>query len=138
MSWVRLFVSPFGAIGQRAFVHGVIVIVFVNVLLTTTAMGLRGPAGWPLLATLYPTLCVTAKRLRAFGAPGWIQAPQRAAVAAALLTPLAPEAWWSAHAPLEWVIWGVAAVAAAGDGAMYLFLALHPRRPADRIEEIFG
>ncbi|MEJ0066690.1 MAG: hypothetical protein WDM85_15795 [Caulobacteraceae bacterium] len=138
MSWVRLFISPFGAIGQRSFVHGVIVITFVNMLMTTSALALHGPVGWPLLATLYPTACVTAKRLHTFTVSGWIQAPQRAAVAAALLTPLAPDSWWTAHSPLEFVVWGVALVAAAGDGAMYLYLALNPRQPPDRIGEIFG
>lgn len=138
MNWIRLFVSPFGAIGQRTFFHGVLVIVFVNLLMTTSAAVLHAPVGWPLLATLYPTLCVTAKRLRAFKVSGWAQAPQRAAVAAALLTPLVRDDWWAAHSPLQFVIWGVGALAALGDGLMYLYLALDPRRPPDRIEEIFG
>ena len=137
MNWVRLFVTPFGAIGQRSFVHGVIVIVFVNMVLTTGAAVLHGPIGWPLLATLYPTACVTTKRLHAFNLSGWAQTPQRAAVAAALLTPLVSSAWWQTHAPLEDVVWGGGLIAAAADAAMYLYLALSPRRP-DTIDDIFG
>ena len=94
-----------------------VVIVFVNMLLTTSALALHGPVGWPMLSTLYPTACVTAKRLHAFNVSGWVQIPQRAAVAAALLTPLVAGGWWQTHEPLEDVVWGVGLVAAAGDGA---------------------
>lgn len=138
MTWVRLFVSPFGAIGGRSFLHGIIVITFVNTVLTTGALVLHAPVGWPLLATLYPTLCVTTKRLHTLGVSGWVQAPQRAAVAATLATPLVPGDWWAAHTPLEYVVWGVGLAAAAGDALMFLYLALHPRSPADHVDEIFG
>ena len=138
MNWVRLFISPFGAIGGRTFQHGIIVITFVNTAMTPLAFLLHGPFGWPMLATLYSTVCVTTKRLHTLGASGWVQAPQRAAVAAALATPLLRSDWWNAHYPLEYVIWGVGLVAAAGDALLFLYLALHPRHPADHVGEIFG
>ncbi|HZZ88426.1 MAG TPA: hypothetical protein VFE13_08825 [Caulobacteraceae bacterium] len=138
MTWVRLFVSPFGVIGQRTFFHGVVVIVFVNLTVTLGAAALRGAVGWPLLATLYPTVCVTTKRLHAFNVSGWRQAPQRVAVAVALASTLVPPAWWAGRTPLQVAIWAAAGVAALADALMYLYLALSPRGPADAIDEIFG
>jgi uncharacterized membrane protein YhaH (DUF805 family) len=99
---------------------------------------LQGPVGWPLLATLYPTVCVTAKRLHTFNVSGWLQAPQRAAVAVALASTLIAPAWWSERMPLQIAIWGAAGVAAIADALMYLYLAISPRGPGDVIDEIFG
>jgi uncharacterized membrane protein YhaH (DUF805 family) len=137
VNWVRLFVSPSGAIGQRTFVHGVIVIVFVNLLMTVAALWLHGPVGWPLLATLYFTACVTTKRLHTFNLSGWVQAPQRAVVAGALLTPLTPTAWWQTHPLFLSAAWVVGILAVVSDATLYLYLAINPRRP-QQIEEIFG
>ena len=137
MNWVRLFVSPSGAIGRRTFVHGVIVIVFVNLLMTVTALTLRGPVGWPLLTTLHSTVCVTTKRLHAFNISGWVQLPQRVVLAGALLTPLTSSAWWQAHQLILSAAWIVDPLAVVCDAILYPYLAIHPRRP-QQIDEIFG
>jgi uncharacterized membrane protein YhaH (DUF805 family) len=138
VTWVRLFVSPFNAIGQRSFVHGVIVVLFVNTTLIFGAMlSLHQFLAWPMLSTLWPTICLTAKRLHTFNASGWLQAPQRAVVAVAMLTSLVPTAWWPSNPWLLSGLWLVTSAALAADVVTFLFLTLHPKAPPD-VGEIFG
>ncbi|HEY1427547.1 MAG TPA: hypothetical protein VGF50_12810 [Caulobacteraceae bacterium] len=140
MKWIGLFVTPAGAIGRRTFQHGVVVVVFVNVLITVAAMALRLPVGWPVLATLWPTACVTTKRLHTFGLSGWVQAPQRATVGSVLAATAAPgiNAWPSTHPWLVLTAFGFLLTALAADAALYGYLLLSPRGPSETLEQVFG
>jgi uncharacterized membrane protein YhaH (DUF805 family) len=139
VNWIRLFVSPYGAIGRRTFFHGLLVVVFVNLSLTISGMMIsHQPHVWPMLATLWPTICITSKRLHTFDRSGWLQTPQRATLVGVLLAPMVPSTWWSSHAwPLA-ALWLLAIAAVIADGLLFLYLALHPRSPLDAIGEVFG
>jgi uncharacterized membrane protein YhaH (DUF805 family) len=138
MNWLRLFISTYGVIGQRTYLHGAIVIVFVNVALALLMLVLKLPPAPALLVTLVPSICVTAKRLRTFRVSAWWQVPQRVVLAAACLATLIPQAWWTAN-PIPLLAAFAASIAAAGaDGAMFAVMATSSRRPSDTVEEVFG
>jgi uncharacterized membrane protein YhaH (DUF805 family) len=111
-NWIRLFVAPHGRTGRRTFWHGLIVILFVNMALTSGlgAIALKtlgdqaARTSQPLvllpLLTLYPSVCVISKRLRSLGRPLWLQAPSRILLAVGLVALGAsswrPEPWLGA------------------------------------------
>ncbi len=110
-SWLRLFLSPSGQIGRRAFLHGVIVIQFVNILLVWGSVVLNaavvGLAGQKLillpLVTLYPTICVFSKRLRDVERRVWLQAPSRLLLTTGLGVLAFNSLWTSSVVMASWV-----------------------------------
>ena len=94
-NWFGLFLSPTGCIGRRSFWHGWLVLTAANVALFCLGNRLTQPEGikaaaFPLI-TLYPTICLYAKRLHGLGKSGWLQAPPRLVWALCLATPLLPK-----------------------------------------------
>jgi uncharacterized membrane protein YhaH (DUF805 family) len=81
-NWLLLFLSPYGQVGRRSFWHGWLVLTLVNVMLLSLGSRLtplHGAQGMSLpLITLYPTVCLYAKRLHDLDKSGWLQAPSRA------------------------------------------------------------
>ena len=146
MEWLGLFVSPSGRIGQRTFWHGWIVILLANVLLIYAAAAYAAAPGalprdrsWaaPLgpLLTLYPMICVHAKRLRHLGLSPWLQAPARVfwVVAAGMLA--VPNAW--DQNPASIAFWVLLPVGVLADAALLLWCGLRPGPPPPRLAEVF-
>ena len=139
-AWIRLFTVWRGAIGQRSFVHGLLVIVVANLALWQLAL-VAGKPQWigVMAATLWPTLCLYAKRLRTLGRPPWAQVPQRAVILAALLAPLVgPHApGWIARS--LWIIgpaYLAVVLALLADLVLTAILALDPKAP-ETVETVF-
>ncbi len=93
-NWWKLFLTPGGHIGRRSFWHGWLVLTALNVTLLGLGARLTAPEGQKafalILITLYPTVCLYAKRLHGLGKSGWLQAPSRLIWALCLATPLLP------------------------------------------------
>lgn len=139
-AWIRLFIVWQGAIGRRSFLHGLLVIVATNLALWQLVVVIQRPQWLFVIAlTLWPTLCVYAKRLRALGQPAWAPFPQRAIILAALAIPLvAPSApAWMAQS--IWVVgpaYLAILLALLADVVMTAILALNPRAP-ETVDTVF-
>jgi uncharacterized membrane protein YhaH (DUF805 family) len=70
MDWKTLFLTADGRIGKRDFWIGFL-IVFVGTMALSMVPVLGGLA---VLASHYPTICLTSKRLHDFGRSGWLSA----------------------------------------------------------------
>jgi len=143
----RLFLSPRGITGRRTYWHGVIVIVFINCVLLLGSSALAAaapqPVTWICLAgfpTLWFSICVTAKRLRAVGASPWVQAPVRLAVAAGLIGgAIGVNGTATGNAGLLFVLlFGLGMVGLVADFMLLVWLgALTPAQPAPSMHEAF-
>lgn len=85
MDLKQLLLSPSGRIGRRSFWIGLIAIFVISFVasfvLTIGVSIIRGEKSSALvaplvqLALIYPSVCITAKRLHDLGRSGWWQAP---------------------------------------------------------------
>src|SRR5438270_11369721 len=81
MDWKGLFLTSHGRLGQRDFWIAWLILFVASLVLSMVP--LLGQLA--VLALIYPTVCITAKRLHDFGKSGWLAAVPYAIAAVGML-----------------------------------------------------